>query len=341
MEQTENIRVSECGKMYAEHSHRTTGRISEPSSKNLQKSATTAFLSLDLRGGRRWSRSGSIVAGGYSIAWRTFDAQYWGVPQHRRRIYLVADFRGQRAEEILFKRAGLSRSFATSREAWNGITADNAYRSYATGECYDARGNGNGETCPTITGDHNDRITDYTALIIATNLLQDPISGEKAPALSTGNPRSGQCSIGVCYALDRAAFNQGENAQYNFSVQENLSQTLVAKGPGAVCYPVGLHGGKSGTLDGNYYKGCGERNGTERELIAEYGGRKWIVRRLTPKECARLQGMPDWWCDGVEHKDAPEYKMWGNGMALPNVMYVLEGIVRVLQKEKQTRGRHP
>lgn len=281
----------------------------------------------------------------------------------------MADFRGQRAEEILFERKGLSRSFAASRKAWNGIAADNAYSAYEAGQCYDARGNGNGEVCPTITGDHNDRITDYTALIvaldkrnqtvsnkaqsihqggegipcIAVNLLQDPVNGEKSPTLSTGNPKTGQCNIGVCYALDRTAYNQGENALYDFSIQENLSQTLVARGPGAVCYPIGLNGDKSGTLDSNYYKGCGERNGVERELVTEYSKQKWIVRRLTPKECARLQGMPDWWCDGVEHKDAPEYKMWGNGMALPCVMYVIGGIARALWKDKLNKmfgGQH-
>ena len=55
-----------------------------------------------------------------------------------------------------------------------------------------------------------------------------------------------------------------------------------------------------------------------------------VVRRLTPLECCRLQGMPDWWCADVPHKDAPEYKMWGNGMALPNVLFVFEGVRRVL-----------
>lgn len=322
-------------------------------------------------GGRqRWAKSGSIVANGYSLAWRTFDAQYWGVPQRRRRIHLVVDFRGQCAEEILFKRKGLSRSFAESRKTWNGIAADNAYGAYAARKCFDGRGKGNGNIVPTLTGDHNDRITDYTALviaratqqgnaetmknrcptitaaagmsgnnqpIIAMNILQDPVSGDSAPALSTGNPKTGQCNIGVCYALDRASFNQGENALYDFSITENLSQTIVAKGLGAVCYPTGLHGEVSGTLDSNYFKGCGERNGTERELIAECKKRRWVVRRLTPKECGRLQGMPDWWCDGVKHKDAPEYKMWGNGMALSDLMYVMEGMAIELRKEKITK----
>lgn len=61
---------------------------------------------------------------------------------------------------------------------------------------------------------------------------------------------------------------------------------------------------------------------------------QYIVRRLTPLECCRLQGMPDWWCADVPHSDAPEYKMWGNGMALPCAMYVMEGIAEIFEEEK-------
>ena len=59
------------------------------------------------------------------------------------------------------------------------------------------------------------------------------------------------------------------------------------------------------------------------------------LRRLTPTECARLQGMPDWWCDDIEHSDSAEYKMWGNGMALPCVMYIIENIKRVNELYEQ------
>ena len=208
---------------------------------------------------------------------------------------------------------------------------------------------------------------------VALNILQDAISSENvAPCLSTGNPKTGQAALAVClpyillddqgggvirtklnaeksptlraqdkghppclcYSIDRAAFNQGENAQFNIGIDDKgIAHTLVAKGPGAVCYPVGLHGDKAGTLDASYYKGCGERNGTEREVIAYLLNTKWIVRRVTPTECARLQGMPDWWCKGVVHKDAPEYKMWGNGMALPCVLFVMQGIAQQLRKQ--------
>ena len=143
----------------------------------------------------------------------------------------------------------------------------------------------------------------------------------------------------VAYGIGRDAMNQGKNAQFAPSVSEEVQPTLVAKGPGAVA-----------------------------KIMPEY-----TVRRLTPTECARLQGFPDWWCAalGTEnpsygeidfwtevfethrrvmvtstkpktqaqiikwlkdpYSDAAEYKMWGNGVALPCVCFVLSGIVWVAQ----------
>lgn len=69
-------------------------------------------------GGLRWNTAGSIMGDGYSIAWRVLDAQYWGVPQRRKRIYLVADFDGESAGKILFKPESLPWDFEKSAEAW-------------------------------------------------------------------------------------------------------------------------------------------------------------------------------------------------------------------------------
>ena len=200
------------------------------------------------RGGK-WSKAGAIAGNGWSLAWRQLDAQYWGVPQRRKRIALVADFRGQRAAEILFERTSLSRNPDESIKTWEAFTRTSGASvaghdrifgagNFATGETkserarrslregtgrvlesdhretstrctepvaytlkirsgcegggkgalwqteksatlstlqdqtlfqpvvYDARGNGDGRTCPTITGDHENRITDYTAIAI-------------------------------------------------------------------------------------------------------------------------------------------------------------------------------
>lgn len=72
------------------------------------------------RGGR-WSKAGAIAGNGWSLAWRQLDAQYWGVPQRRKRIALVADFGGQRAAEILFERTGVPGNPDESIKAWKEI----------------------------------------------------------------------------------------------------------------------------------------------------------------------------------------------------------------------------
>lgn len=69
----------------------------------------------------KWKHAGFIEGDDWSIAWRTMDAQYWGVPQRRKRIALVMDFRGKCAGEILFESESLSRNFEQSIEAWKGV----------------------------------------------------------------------------------------------------------------------------------------------------------------------------------------------------------------------------
>ena len=88
----------------------------------LQEIAQIADTQISIpRSAAKWNGAGEIVAETYSIAYRTFDAQFWGVPQRRRRIYLVADFRGQRAGKILFEREGLSWHPAARGRTWKEI----------------------------------------------------------------------------------------------------------------------------------------------------------------------------------------------------------------------------
>jgi site-specific DNA-cytosine methylase len=105
------------------------------------------------------------------------------------------------------------------------------------------------------------------------------------------------------------------------------------KEPPIVCWTNSSGDGVATTIDASYYKGQGIRQGIEREYIA--GGKiGWhIIRRLTPLECARLQGFPDWWTDGVEGSDSNIYKMWGNGIALPCAADVLGRIAKELKGE--------
>ncbi|MEE3451517.1 MAG: DNA (cytosine-5-)-methyltransferase, partial [Acutalibacteraceae bacterium] len=118
----------------------------------------------------------------------------------------------------------------------------------------------------------------------------------------------------VAYGIDRAAFNQGQNALYNIAVEEEIEPTIVAKGPGAVAQPTyctskNSHHTKAnvniaGTLVESDYKDPPVVNGTD--------GIQYIVRRLTPSECAALQGFPTDWCSdlGTENPTAGDIAYW-------------------------------
>ena len=281
---------------------------------------------------QKWSDAGLIMGNGYSVAWRVLDAQFWGVPQRRRRIFLVADFGGQCAGEILFESEGLQRSFAESSQAWNGSSAPT--ENGVDKAIYDARGK-DGQICPTITGDHENRITDYTALAVGVDMYNQTLTGDVSMTLTAKNS---DCHHVPCVirdaqiaSIDRSAFNQGKNAKYDICIDESgIAPTVVTSGASAV----GIFWNEEeicSTLTANNAAG-GQRMPDKDNFNCVI--QKDTVRRLTPRECGRLQGMPDWWCDDVPHKDAPEYKMWGNGMALPCVLYVFENVRTVLLRRE-------
>lgn len=85
--------------------------------------------------------------------------------------------------------------------------------------------------------------------------------------------------------------------------------------------------GIAATLDASYYKGSGARNGKEREFVAREEDGHYMIRRLTPTECIKLQGLPEWWCDGADGSDTAIYKMAGNGIAVPCCVDIMSRIV--------------
>ena len=113
------------GKTYPEPCPATTEKTSELSSKSSAGSKRQVLQFLDLTGGG-WNAAGCIVGDDYSVAWRIMDAQFWGVPQRRRRIALVADFAGQSAPEILFKRPCGTRRFEQSGASGQAASEDSA-----------------------------------------------------------------------------------------------------------------------------------------------------------------------------------------------------------------------
>jgi DNA (cytosine-5)-methyltransferase 1 len=176
---------------------------------------------------------------------------------------------------------------------------------------YDARGNGDGQRCATLTGDHQNRVTDYTSVVL------EPIgiNGDKTGTLDASyykgcgfrEGKERDVVFQPVVSIDRAFFNQGQNALYEPQYYEDGTvPTLVAKGPAAVQI-------------------------------------KHIVRRLTPLECERLQGYPDGWTDigewidtkGKKHKeaDSPRYKALGNSIALPPWKWVLKRLCACYERD--------
>ena len=493
-----------------------------------------------------WAYADSYRGDGWSLAYRVFDAQYWGVPQRRRRIHLVLDLRGERAREVLFEREGVRGYFAQGRTPWQGTAADSQggsasddregavpytlkIRSGCEGgdkgaliqtdksatlatnndqylfqptivhsggfkanqgakaggigwqderactlnadrpgleptvciKTYDARGNGDGEVVSTITGDHENRITDYTSVVCepvayngenitsplnkanpqpgdpchtlgtdSRNYLVEPVyclQGNGIDRADTAGCNGKGWREGASYTLntldrpavafaqqaiavykqsdvasnqvarqyksetdlvieqpiafDRAAFNQGQNALYSPQFYEDgTNPTLVAKGPSGVAYGVDarnateypeLNGTLQAKANGGFSYNCNQ------VVRVQY-----IVRRLTPTECARLQGFADRWGDidkkddfteeeyrfwldvrnlhaaingrvtkeytkaqmlkwynGL-HTDSAEYKLWGNGIALPPALYCMQGMTDVLDRREAEAWMH-
>ena len=98
----------------------------------------------------RWANAGSIVADGFSLAWRVFDSQFWGIPQRRKRIYLVADFAGGSAGKVLFESEGVSGYSAEGFRAWQGAAGGAAEGTGASGIGIDGYNAAVSEKAPTL-----------------------------------------------------------------------------------------------------------------------------------------------------------------------------------------------
>lgn len=386
--------------------------------------------------GGKWLRAGEIVGDGFSVAWRQLDAQYWGVPQRRKRIYLVADFAGGRAGKILFKRESLRGDSATGGAPGEGDTDDATGSAgggcAAGGVIYVMQGNcidrADSARCNGIEWRQN---ACYTLDVIdRPAICFKPGQGAKArsmgeseataPTLASeagGNAVPGICYPNVFHTLTAKNARNPESAQTpNCVCYPQIARTMTAcngtpcidRGQNVVCYDA--RGNGDGlccpTLTGDhenrvtdYTAICvgngqlhqtdmGDKTGAlncmhDQQAVlhaAEKPPRKYIIRRLTPIECCRLQGFPDGWgvpahkdklsdeelafwqgvrdtCAGIAgkpakkysaeslnkwynalHTDSAEYKMWGNGIALPCAAFVLEGVAEEMITKKETEA---
>ena len=139
----------------------------------------------------------------------------------------------------------------------------------------------------------------------------------------------------VSYGIGRPAMNQGYNARFSFQIEEEKSPTLVASGAGGIAHPVyssskasfftTAEEEKANTLVASDYKDPPLVNDSTPEI-------EYIVRRLTPQECALLQGMPTWWCDGLGTENPTEEQIvwWQN---------VFENYNKAIGKECKPKSR--
>ena len=147
------------------------------------------------------------------------------------------------------------------------------------------------------------------------------------------NEQSSDPDTSVAYGVSRSMLKGGMNAG-GMPVDENIQPTMTSNGCGAVCYYTRqshsefAECGVASALKNRDYKDF-------TDIIQEKTvDKKYILRRLTPTECARLQGFPDWWCDGANGSDSAQYKLWGNGVALPCVAFIMSGIAEELKKSE-------
>ena len=319
-----------------------------------------------------WAYADSYVGDGWSLAYRTLDAQYWGVPQRRRRIHLVLDLRGQRARQVLFEREGLRGHPAKSGTQGQGTAPDIEGSPGAASEIsYTATISQMGGQWERCVEDHINSTLCAGGNIAVVYCLQ----GNGIDRADTAGCNGKGWREGESYTLntiDRPAvvysIDQGGGKSACNIMKDGTPTLTCTHGAHAVVYQ-----DKVGSLCARDYKGAGNQYVEEDKLIIEHPG-GYIVRRLTPTECARLQGFADRWGDINEkedlteeeyrfwldvrnthaaingktvkdytkaqmltwynklHTDGAEYKMWGNGVALPTALYCMQGIADALMQ---------
>ena len=430
----------------------------------------------------RWPYADLYMGDGWSVAYRTLDAQYWGVPQRRRRIYLVADLAGESAGKILFESEGLSGYSAAGFRSWQRTARRLESGAGAAGICLNDQGgdrmevsedvaatlraethghlpcivdeaiplehhpidsritmtdNGKVQTLTSRMGTGGNNVplvmkirsgcegggkgalvqTDKSATLSCNNdqtvFVPFGISSYQSHAMLSDNPHSGIYEAETARTLDRGggnpSCNQGGIAVVAFTQNQRDEVRDLGDHSAVVCASAGtkqqtfvLQGSMIGRSEKNGPQGSGvnedvcftldtadrhavyamttssfiqvEKNQSPVIMARDYKdpnvvcpAGEYAVRRLTPTECARLQGFPDQWCADLAaeapsedelafwrevwdtysrvtgggrrtdkqilkwlrdpYTDSAEYKMWGNGVALPCVWFVLCGIV--------------
>jgi len=293
---------------------------------------------------------GALGELGYGFAYRILDAQYFGVAQRRRRVFVVGYLGDWRvAAAVLFERHSLSGDSAPSREKREGAAA-NARESSEVGSLIPAM---HSELCPSLKardakGPSSDGDGDGAILVPMAQPIAYAFDSLSSNSMKSANPVSGCNKVEISKSLDTSrgldpSCNQGGIGvaqPISFSAQMSnpqtdveMSATLQAKKPMAVAVGTDLYNGAiTGDVACTMSTHGGDGNGTGPTVMQQMA-----VRRLTPVECERLQGFPDNYTDiqlkGKVTPDGPRYKALGNSMAVPVMAWIGKRIQEVEQMQ--------
>lgn len=180
---------------------------------------------------------------------------------------------------------------------------------------FDARGNGDGNIVPTITGDHESRVTDYTA--IAVDLYNGAVTGAKTASITCRSIGSHSGPQVMEQRTEKNCMTPWDSQGRRVYDENGIFPSLQAR-----------------------EKAGGNQQTVLTEITSVEKAMRWIVRRLTPTECERLQGYPDGWTDigewtdtkGKKRKpaDTPRYKALGNSIALPQWFWITQKMKQYL-----------
>jgi DNA (cytosine-5)-methyltransferase 1 len=288
--------------------------------------------------GKKWTNAGCVFGPKRAVAWRVLDAQYFGLAQRRKRVFVVASARdGFNPTEVLFEFNGLRRDTAPGRNKREKVATDveESVRAYNKQRIGEYSTEDVASTCAARDyKDATDLVTYENFKSVYEMHAQDARVqnvGDVLPTMSA-TYGSGGGNIPVTYNIAENIINrQDHNGGNGIGSQEELQYTLNATGVHGICTMFDV----AGPLDASYYKGQGSRQGGEREFV----GYEMAVRRLTPTECERLQGFPDgytqipWRNKSAEDcPDGPRYKALGNSWAVPVVAWIGERIAKEVAK---------
>ena len=284
----------------------------------------------------RWATAGLVELPECEIAWRVLDAQFFGVPQRRKRIFLVADFgeAGRCAGKILFERQSVPGDTPKGRTQGKGTAAGTGGGAHDTGRCAVLRmraGKPGGGKGALVSYDKS--------LTLAANTNDQTLfclNDQGGESMTVENDTVGTLRA-EAHGHIPLVFDMTHADEVLRRVDSNKSNTLNARmGTGGNQTPLvfSIAGNTIGREDKNGGNGKGVQEGisytlntTDLHAIANDK-----VRRYTPRECERLQGLPDDYTliDDKSCSDSARYKALGNGMAQPCADWVIRRIVEVV-----------